>query len=125
MSRRSAVTPLRKLLAECRRRGIELWPFGEMLRVEGPTSALTPAIVEALRVHKPAIMELLVAARRARYRTALLAAWEHDADTIPAAIRDTLDELADVLGAATAAEIRNTVEAESRPVSAGQDGHDA
>jgi hypothetical protein len=52
------MTPM-KLLTECRRRGIELSVNGDKLRVEHPQGAVTDEIREALRRHKPALMELL------------------------------------------------------------------
>jgi len=52
------MTPM-QLLMECRRRGIELSVNGEKLRVEHPPGTVTDEIREALRRHKPALMELL------------------------------------------------------------------
>ena len=52
------MTPM-QLLMECRRRGIELSVNGDKLRVEHPQGAVTDEIREALRRHKPALMELL------------------------------------------------------------------
>ena len=52
------MTPM-KLLTECRRRGIELSVNGDRLRVVAEKGAITDELREALRRHKPALMELL------------------------------------------------------------------
>ncbi|MGI6609247.1 MAG: hypothetical protein ACOX4G_01875 [Limnochordia bacterium] len=53
------MTPM-QLLMECRRRGIELSVNGDKLRVVAdPQGAVTDELREALRRHKPALMELL------------------------------------------------------------------
>jgi hypothetical protein len=52
------MTPM-QLLMECRRRGIELSVNGDKLRVVAEKGAITDELREALRRHKPALMELL------------------------------------------------------------------
>jgi len=48
-----------QLLMECRRHGIELSANGDKLRVVAEKGAITDELREALRRHKPALMELL------------------------------------------------------------------
>ena len=48
-----------QVLMECRRRGVELSVNGDKLRVVAEKGALTDELREALRRHKPALMELL------------------------------------------------------------------
>jgi hypothetical protein len=52
------MTPM-QLLMECRRRGIKLSANGDKLRVVAEKGAITDELREALRRHKPALMELL------------------------------------------------------------------
>jgi hypothetical protein len=72
------VTPA-ALLAEVRARGVEVSPTGRgTIRVR-PLSKLPPELMEALRAHKPEILELLAAGqahrRTAAYRDTLGALW--------------------------------------------------
>lgn len=47
------------LLAECDHLGIQLLPAGENLDIDAPENALTPELIERLRLHKPAILATL------------------------------------------------------------------
>ncbi|HRI48541.1 MAG TPA: amino acid adenylation domain-containing protein [Pseudomonadota bacterium] len=49
------------LLTELRQRGVKLWRDGDRLRFEAPPGAMTPALQERLRLHKPELLALLPA----------------------------------------------------------------
>ena len=61
------------ILAELRRRDVNVWADGELLRCDAPAGALTPELSGLLREHKPDILEFLrVTARRAREQRAIV-----------------------------------------------------
>ena len=58
MTGKTSMTPL-DLLAELRKRNVEVTPAGDKLHLKGKGGGLPPGLKEAIQQHKPALMALL------------------------------------------------------------------